>query len=149
MKDIKEAGVMLIVEDGLILGISRRNDKTKFGLPGGKVDPGETVKQAAIRETKEETSITVHDCTLLYHRVEPADGPNGMDFHAYCYYATSWSGTPVNSEEGVVKWLTAAEVSAPDSAFGDYNSKTLDIFKTMFPDVYLKEDDALRNNKGD
>ena len=48
MKDIKEAGVMLIVEDGLILGISRRHDKTKFGFLGGKVNPGETVKLAAI-----------------------------------------------------------------------------------------------------
>ena len=138
MKDIKEAGVMLIVEDGLILGISRRHDKTKFGLLGGKVNHGETVKQAAIRESKEEAAVTVHDCALIYHRVEPADGPNGMDFHAYCYYATSWSGNPVNSEEGIVKWLTADDITAADSAFGEYNRKTLDIFKTMFPDVYIK-----------
>jgi 8-oxo-dGTP pyrophosphatase MutT (NUDIX family) len=135
---IKEAGVMLIVEDGLILGISRRHDKTKFGLLGGKVNTGETVKQAAIRETKEEASVTVHDCKLIYHRVGSADSPNGIDFHCYCYYATSWSGIPVSSEEGIVKWLTAADITAVDSAFGEYNRKTLDIFKTIFPDVYIK-----------
>lgn len=137
--DIKEAGVMLIIKDGLILAISRRTDKTKFGLPGGKKDPTDpTTKEAAIRETKEETDVTVNDCVLLYERVELGDGPTGVDYYSRCYYATDWEGTPTNSEEGDVKWLLAADVTAPHSPFGDYNRKTLDIFKTMFPDVYLK-----------
>jgi len=134
---MKEAGVMLIIKDGLILGITRRHDKTKFGLPGGKVDPGETPKQAAIRETLEETSIVVQDCTLIYKRVELGDGPAGVDFYSYCYYATEWAGTPQKSEEGDVKWLTAEEVTSTKAAFGDYNRNTINIFKTMFPNIYL------------
>lgn len=134
---MKEAGVMLIIKDGLILGITRRHDKTKFGLPGGKVDSGETPKQAAIRETLEETSIVVQDCTLIYKRVELGDGPNGVDFYSYCYYATDWHGAPQKSEEGDVKWLTAEEVTSTKAAFGDYNRNTINIFKTMFPNIYL------------
>ena len=135
-KDVRKAGVMLIIKDGLILGISRRNDKTKWGVPGGKVDAGETSQQAAIRETKEETGIIVNDCILIYERVEPADGPNGIDFHAYCYYATDWEGTPSTSEEGEVEWLTVRKLTHHDSAaFAEYNTKTLDVFKTMFPDI--------------
>jgi ADP-ribose pyrophosphatase YjhB (NUDIX family) len=138
---MKQAGVMLIVNQGLILGISRRHDKTIFGLPGGKFDPeagDKDTKDTAIRETKEETDVKVNDCVLLYERVELGDGPNGVDYYSRCYYATDWEGVPTNSEEGEVKWLTAKEVTSTKAAFGDYNTKTLNIFKTMFPNVYLK-----------
>jgi 8-oxo-dGTP pyrophosphatase MutT (NUDIX family) len=66
---MKEAGVMLIIKDGLILGISRRHNKAIFGLPDGKFDPEEgdqTTKDTAIRETHEETGILVKDCTLSF-----------------------------------------------------------------------------------
>ena len=139
MKDhsnVREAGVMLIIKDGLILGISRRNDKTKFGLPGGKAELGEAPMQAAIRETKEETGVIVKDCVLIYKRVEPAHGPGGYDFYSYCYYATDWYGEPSSSEEGKVKWLSERELTHVDSAaFKEYNTNTLKVFKTMFPDI--------------
>lgn len=140
---MKEAGVMLIVNQGMILGISRRHNKSIFGLPGGKFnsappDNDRDTRDTAIRETREETSIIVKDCVLVYERVELGDGPNGVDFYSRCYYATNWEGVPQNSEEGIVKWLTAEEVTSTMAAFGDYNRKTLDVFKTMFPNVYLK-----------
>lgn len=140
---MKEAGVMLIVNQGMILGISRRHNKSIFGLPGGKFnseppDNDRDTRDTAIRETREETGIIVKDCVLVYERVELGDGPNGVDFYSRCYYATNWEGIPQNSEEGVVKWLTAEEVTSTMAAFGDYNRKTLDVFKTMFPNVYLK-----------
>jgi 8-oxo-dGTP pyrophosphatase MutT (NUDIX family) len=137
---MREAGVMLIIKDGLILGISRRHDKTIFGLPGGKFDSetDATTKETAMRETREETSLIVKDCVLVYERVELGDGPNGVDFYSRCYYATDWEGEPVNSEEGEVKWLTAEEVTSTKAAFGDYNRKTLNIFKGMFPHIGLQ-----------
>lgn len=143
---MKQAGVMLIINQGMILGISRRHDKTIFGLLGGKFNPlppdnDKDTRDAAIRETKEETSLIVKDCEFIYERVERVelgDGPEGVDYYSRCYYATSWLGIPTNSEEGEVKWLTAEEVTSTKAAFGDYNRKTLDIFKSKFPNVYLK-----------
>lgn len=135
---MKQAVVALIIKDGLILGISRRHNKSIYGLIGGKVDSGETLEQALFREVKEETNIIINACTFIYERVELGDGPNGVDFYSRCYYATDWSGTPESCEEGQVKWLTAEEVTSTKAAFGNYNRKTLDVFKTMFPDVYIK-----------
>jgi 8-oxo-dGTP pyrophosphatase MutT (NUDIX family) len=139
---MKQAGVMLIIKDGLILAVSRRYDKTIFGLPGGKFSPEEPdndkdTKDTAIRETEEETSVVVKDCVFLYERVELGGGPNPVDYYSRVYYATDWEGIPQNSEEGEVKWLTAEELTSTKAAFGDYNRKTLNIFKTMFPDIHL------------
>lgn len=135
---MKQAGVMLIIKDGLILSISRRNDKTKFGLPGGKCEENETPADAAIRETAEETSVLVSECEWIYTREEPRHSPEGQDFECHCFYAHKWQGEPTNSEEGEVKWLTVKELTTTSGAFPDYNRRTIDVFKSMYPDVYLK-----------
>lgn len=135
---MRNAAVMLIIKDGLILAVSRRYDKTKFGLPGGKVESDETPEQAAMRETLEETGIVVSKCEFIFLRDEPRDRPEGEDFHAYCYYATDWSGQPRDGEEGVVKWLTERELTLDKGAFADYNIRTLEAFKSKFPSIGLK-----------
>lgn len=136
---MRNAAVMLVIRDGLILSISRRNDKTKYGLPGGKVDETDrSIAAAAVRETLEETSIHVILTEHIFTRVEPKVSPDGEDFHTYCYYALAWEGEPHNSEEGEVKWLTQAELTSPEvGAFADYNRRTLDAFQVMFPNIPL------------
>lgn len=135
---LARAGVMLIVNQGLILAISRRNNKNIFGLPGGKCEPNENQKQASIRETEEETSVIVHDCVEIYSRVEPASSPDGFDFESATFFATSWEGIPQNSEEGEVVWLTAEELTTTKGAFPKYNRDMIDQFKKMFPNVTIK-----------
>lgn len=136
---MKQAGVMLVVKDGLILAISRRHNKNIFGLPGGKFDEGvdHSSMDTAIRETLEETSVKVNKCVQVFQRVELGDGANAVDFYSTTYYATDWEGEPQTSEEGEVKWLTAEELTATHAAFGDYNRNMLNSFKRMFPDVDL------------
>jgi len=137
--NMKQAGIMMIVKDGLILGISRRDNKEIFGLIGGKKDPEDaTVKDAAIRETREEAGVIVDECSLIFERTEPG-GADGIDFYSYCYYATDWYGEPKKSEEGEVKWLTVDELTNTKAAFGEYNKQAITAFRKMFPEVYLRE----------
>lgn len=52
---------VLIVDDGCIL-LGRRNKDPNRGrwiLPGGQLEPGETHVDAAIREAREETGLTI------------------------------------------------------------------------------------------
>jgi len=132
---MRTAAVMLVIKDGLILGVSRRYDKTKFGLPGGKADPDETPREAAKRETFEETGIRVGECQFLLCRSEPKDRPEGEDFYTYCFFAVDWTGTAHNSEEGEVAWLTEAELTGPNGAFADYNRETIKVYRTKFPTI--------------
>jgi ADP-ribose pyrophosphatase YjhB (NUDIX family) len=136
---MNQAAVMLVLnEEGKILSVARRNNPTKFGLPGGKKNEWETDYLAAVRETMEETSIKVTGCTEIYVRVEPKDSPDGEDFNTHCFYALTWKGTPTSSEEGEVKWLTSAELTSSEhGAFPDYNAKTLEVFKSKYPNVKI------------
>ena len=45
--------------------LTRRTDNGRWCLPGGRVDPGETVTEACIREMVEETSLEVRVIRLL------------------------------------------------------------------------------------
>ncbi|MCK4586921.1 MAG: NUDIX hydrolase, partial [Gammaproteobacteria bacterium] len=51
--------------DKLILLIERKNPPHGWALPGGFVDVGETLEQAAVREAAEEISLPVKLKTLL------------------------------------------------------------------------------------
>lgn len=136
---MRQAGVMLIFnEEGYVLGVSRRDDRTKFGLPGGKVEEGETIKEGAVRETREETTLEVTSCIEIYKREEPASRPGGEPFESYCFYAQTWEGIPKSSEEGDVKWLTASDLINKAGAYPEYNKNTLLKFREMFPDILIK-----------
>lgn len=130
---------MLLIKDGLILSVSLKKDHTKFGLPGGKVeDTDKSPLDSAIRECFEETGVSVSEAIYLYKREEPPLTSEGSWFNTYCYVAIDWSGTPFSAEEGVVKWLTAADLTGPSGAYANYNKQTFEQFRRLFPDIELK-----------
>jgi len=51
--------VILSKQGREVLLIERKNDPTGFALPGGFLDPNETLLECAVRELREETSLTV------------------------------------------------------------------------------------------
>ena len=62
------AGVSVcVIRDGAVLLVRRAHAPAKglWSLPGGKVEPGEPVRAAAIRELKEETGVTAKLTRLL------------------------------------------------------------------------------------
>jgi len=67
-------GVGVIVRDssGRIL-LEKRSDCGVWGLPGGRIEPGESIRQAAVREVKEETGLMVKITQLLGVYSEPAE----------------------------------------------------------------------------
>lgn len=56
--------IIIEINGGIIL-ISRKNEPLGWALPGGFVDYGETLEEAAIREAVEETSLHIRNLKLL------------------------------------------------------------------------------------
>lgn len=58
---IVAVGALITDDAGRILLVLRRNDPSAghWSLPGGKVEPGESLEQAVVREVEEETGLVV------------------------------------------------------------------------------------------
>ncbi|KAA1184972.1 NUDIX domain-containing protein [Paenibacillus sp. B2(2019)] len=61
MQIVVTGGAIIRDSKGRIL-LQQRSDYGDWGLPGGGMNPGETIQETMIREVIEETGLTVTDC---------------------------------------------------------------------------------------
>ena len=109
-----------------IVLIERRHPPHGWALPGGFVEVGETVAEAAIREAAEETSLAVELGSLLGCYSDPARDPRG---HCVSIVFTATAqGTPHGADDAVlargiaVDALPATLVFDHARIIGDYLS---------------------------
>ena len=102
-------------DQGRILMI-RRTDNGYYSIPGGQVEPGETLTQAAIRETQEETGVDILITGLvgLYsnpqHVIEYDNGEVRQEF-SICFSGINAGGIPhISVESSDVAWVEATAV---------------------------------------
>jgi 8-oxo-dGTP pyrophosphatase MutT (NUDIX family) len=57
-------GVIIQSDEGQVL-LEKRSDCGLWGLPGGRIEPGESIVAAALREVKEETGLDIEITQLL------------------------------------------------------------------------------------
>jgi 8-oxo-dGTP diphosphatase len=93
---------------GQIVFIVRKNEPRGLALPGGFVDEGEWVADAAVREAKEETGLDVELVELFHVYSDPARDPRQHTVSTV--FLARASGQPVGGDD-------AAEciVCAPDA----------------------------------
>lgn len=111
------ACVLIVSEDGMVLAVSRKDDPTQMGLPGGKVDPYESPIEAAGRELYEETGLQATGLRQVFKH---------FDGDCTCYTFIGKISGEINTEEaGVVRWVTPEELMR--GPFGDYNRRLFNI----------------------
>ncbi|MBX4210763.1 NUDIX domain-containing protein [Candidatus Parcubacteria bacterium] len=108
MADIHKAGGILI-KDRKIL-VARAEKKEVFFAPGGKIEAGETVEGALIRELKEEFLITVYKDDLEMFGTFYADamGHNGKTIQMDVFIVKKWIGDPLpHMEIEEILWINS------------------------------------------
>ena len=79
---------------------------------GGKVEPGETLQEALIRECREELAITVEVGEPF---MEATHQYPDIHVHLTLFHATIAAGEPQMLEHNDLRWITPAEI--PDFDF--------------------------------
>ena len=102
---VERAGRFLMVEEA-----PRGSKVTLFNQPAGHLEPGERLKEAALRELREETAWQVGITDYLGLYVYQA--PNGETFHSHSFFgmALAHLGNPLDPAIVAVHWLTLDEV---------------------------------------
>lgn len=109
---ITVAAVVFRDRDGRMLTV-RKSGTTKFMLPGGKLEPGESAAEAAVREVAEELGVRlgVEDLTLLGEFEADAANEPG---HLVRSTVFTWTGevTPdAAAEIAELRWASLAEIT--------------------------------------
>jgi len=116
------AGILILDDQNRLL-LMRRSDNGCWGFPGGSIEPGELVEDAARREVFEETNLEVGEITLfdvfsgpeLFYKY-----PNGDEVYnvLIVYSSNDWQGEiKLNEEHTEWKWFdiyeTPEDISPP------------------------------------
>ncbi|HJX08464.1 MAG TPA: NUDIX hydrolase [Actinomycetota bacterium] len=113
------ASVVLIDDQGRILLVHEDYGKRRWGLPGGRHEPGESTEETAIREAKEETNLDVELGELIgeYHMVS-AVGEDLLDVSVFAATIVGGELRPQDGEIDDIGWFDANRLPHPmtDSA---------------------------------
>jgi len=110
--------LLLRDDEGKILAVSRRGDASAWGLPGGKVDPGESLEAALVRETWEETGFIIADTRLAF-TAGVGDGFTCSTFTANVVAQAPDAPRGGPGETGEVGWVDAQQLT--EGPFAAYN----------------------------
>ncbi len=109
--------LVFLLQGGRIL-LARKKRGLGAGLingVGGKIEPGETAEEAAVRECREEIGVTPLDLTragehdfLMDADAEP------WRIHVHVFTARRWEGEPQETDEAAPRWFGVGEVPYDD-----------------------------------
>lgn len=106
-----EDAVLCFIERGeefLLIHKKRGLGKGKINAPGGRIDPGETALEAAVRECQEEVCMTPSE--LEYVTELNFIFLDGYSLRGYVYRAKAFTGTPTETDEAKPFWCRKSEI---------------------------------------
>jgi 8-oxo-dGTP diphosphatase len=110
----------IITKDGKVLMVRRavKEGKLSWQFPAGGIEAGEVAEEAAVRETLEETGLTVKAVRLLGERVHPNTG-RLMSYTA-CEVVSGEAHVADAEELDAIAWVALNEIPeyVPYGLFG-------------------------------
>lgn len=110
---MRETTLCYIKKDGCYLMLHRTKKKNdgsfeKWLGVGGKIEPGETPDECILRETKEETGLTLTNYS--YRGKVNFYSDQWEDEIMYLYTATEYTGEMIDCNEGTLEWVPLSEI---------------------------------------
>lgn len=103
--------VLLLKDDSICLAIKKRGfGINKWNGFGGKVEEGETIEQAAVREVNEESLSTVQENNLDKIAITNFFFEDGKHLEVHTYVCRSWDGEPQETEEMRPEWFAFEDI---------------------------------------
>ncbi len=109
-----ELTVLCLIRRGeeILLQNRTKADWRGYALPGGHVEPGESIVDAVIREMQEETGLTIHHPRLCGIKHFPiAQGR----YLVFLFETEEFEGQLRGSEEGSVEWVRLSRLEEYDA----------------------------------
>ncbi len=95
-------------ENKILLAMKKRCfGAGKWNGVGGKLNGGETIKGALVRETKEEISVTVEEADMVQVATLNfvfEEDTQGFSQQVHVFFTEKWTGDPVETEEMKPEW---------------------------------------------
>ncbi|HVM76975.1 MAG TPA: 8-oxo-dGTP diphosphatase [Candidatus Paceibacterota bacterium] len=109
---MKTTTLCYLVDEGRVLLAEKKRGPRGFGVGkcngvGGKVESGETVEAAAVREIQEEIGVAVSEGDLIPVGVLEFffEGSPDWDQAVHVFIVRAWKGDPVETEEMIPRWF--------------------------------------------
>ena len=122
---IPTVDIIIEIESKGIILIKRKNPPYGWAIPGGFVDYGESLEEAALREAKEETNLDVELVRQFHTYSDPNRDPRHHSISTV--YIAKGKGKP-KARDDAVEIGIFTESSLPDEIAFDHRSILKDYF---------------------
>jgi acetyl-CoA carboxylase carboxyl transferase subunit beta len=113
MEVVLAASAVIADPGGRVLLVRRKHDpqRGRWSVPGGRVEPGETLEEAAAREAREETGLQVTVGRELWRVRVPAGEGREYDVHGFAANVVGGRLAP-GDDATDARWVAPGELDA-------------------------------------
>lgn len=139
----QRATLCFVVRNAEVLLIKKKRGlgQGKVNGPGGRIDPGETPLQCAIREVQEELCVTPTD--LSFSGRLDFQFVDGLALRCHVFRADGCDGTACETDEAVPMWTPVEQIPFERMWQDDRLWIPLMLDRTLFEGRFLFDDDAM------
>jgi 8-oxo-dGTP diphosphatase len=137
------ATLVFVIQNGSILLIRKKRGlgAGKINGPGGRLEPGESPEEAAVREVQEELKIT--PLGLRYCGENLFQFVDGYSIHVHVFAAEGYEGLPTETEEATPIWAPINAIPYKEMWEDDYLWLPLVLQRQRFCGRYIFDGDAM------
>lgn len=126
---IPTVDVIIETPDGGIVLVKRKNPPEGWALPGGFVDYGESLEEAAIREAKEETNLEIELIRQFHTYSSPDRDPR---FHTITTVYIARGKGNLKAGDDAKEAMVFTKDNLPDKIAFDHRQILMDYFENKY-----------------